>query len=190
MATRVAILFSANICGTAFAGLIAIGIFKMSGIADLSGWRWMFILQGVVTFAVAILGCFILPDEPHNTRWLSEDERKLAHNRIARETVERYEGTTTWAGLVDCCKDKKLWLFLAYGHVTFAASNFKNFFPTIVATLGYNRTITLALTCPPYLLAAAASIAWSWNSGKQFGYSSPPPPLHLLAMSYSALNGC
>lgn len=138
----------------------------MNGIADLSGWRWMFILQGIVTFVVAIAGCFILPDEPHNTRWLTEEERILAHNRIAAETVERHDGTTTWAGLVECCKDKKLWLFLLFGHVTFAASNFKNFFPTIVATLGYNRTITLALTCPPYLLAAGVSVAWSWNSGE------------------------
>lgn len=90
----------------------------------------------------------------------------LAHDRIARETVERYDGTTTWAGLVACLKDKKLWILLLLGHVSFAATNFKNFFPTIVATLGYNRTITLALTCPPYLIAAAASIAWSWNSGE------------------------
>ncbi|KEF52227.1 uncharacterized protein A1O9_11854 [Exophiala aquamarina CBS 119918] len=166
VAMRVAILFSANICGTAFAGLIAIGVFEMRGIAGLSGWRWLFILQGIITFVVSAAGAFILPDEPHNTRWLSEEERVLAHDRIARETVERYDGTTTWAGLVDCLKDRKLWILLLFGHVSFAASNFKNFFPTIIATLGYNRTITLALTCPPYIIAAIASVAWSWNSGR------------------------
>ncbi|KAI8689239.1 MFS domain-containing protein [Fusarium keratoplasticum] len=39
IATRISILFTANICGTAFAGLIAIGVFEMSGVAGLSGWR-------------------------------------------------------------------------------------------------------------------------------------------------------
>jgi hypothetical protein len=32
IATRISILFTGNICGTAFAGLIAIGVFK-------NGWR-------------------------------------------------------------------------------------------------------------------------------------------------------
>ena len=48
IATRLSILYTANICGTAFAGLIAIGVFEMSGIAGLSGWRWLFILQGIL----------------------------------------------------------------------------------------------------------------------------------------------
>lgn len=43
---------------------------------------------------------------------------------------------------------------------------FKNFFPTVVGTLGFNRTITLVLTCPPYLIAGFISVYWSWQSGK------------------------
>ena len=39
---------TANICGTAFAGLIAIGAFQLGGNAGLSGWRWLFIIQGYV----------------------------------------------------------------------------------------------------------------------------------------------
>lgn len=38
--------------------------------------------------------------------------------------------------------------------------------PSVVQTLGFNRTITLVLTCPPYLLAAFASVAVSWSSGR------------------------
>jgi len=47
-----------------------------------------------------------------------------------------------------------------------AANGFKNFFPTIVETLGFGTTITLVLTCPPYLIAGIISIYWSWQSGK------------------------
>jgi len=176
-------LFSANICGTAFAGLIAIGVFKMHGISNLSGWRWLFIIQGVATFAVSLVSAFIIPDEPHNTRWLTPEERILAHDRIDRETVDRYDGTTTWAGLRDCLKDKNLWIILVFGHVSFASTNFKNFFPTIVSTLGYNRTITLALTCPPYLVAAAASIGWSWNSGEAMLWLRKPSLLQKLTFT-------
>ena len=47
-----------------------------------------------------------------------------------------------------------------------AANGFKNFFPTVVQTLGFNQTITLVLTCPPYLIAGFVTIAVSWSSGR------------------------
>lgn len=42
----------------------------------------------------------------------------------------------------------------------------KNFFPSVVKTLGFSDTITLVLTCPPYLIAGAVTIAVSWSSGR------------------------
>jgi len=39
-------------------------------------------------------------------------------------------------------------------------------FPTVVETLGFSSTITLVLTCPPYLIAGAVTVLVSWSSGK------------------------
>lgn len=39
-------------------------------------------------------------------------------------------------------------------------------FPTVVQTLGFNDTVTLVMTCPPYLIAGAVTIVVSWSSGK------------------------
>ncbi|KAI8691932.1 MFS domain-containing protein [Fusarium sp. Ph1] len=166
IATRISILFTANICGTAFAGLIAIGVFEMSGVAGLSGWRWLFILQGIITFVISVMSAWILPDEPINTRWLSEEERELAHSRVAADTVQIKTNTTTWAGLIDACRDPRLWVLIFMQHFHMAASNFKNFFPTIVGTLGFGRNVTLALTCPPYIISGIVCIAWAANSGR------------------------
>lgn len=44
--------------------------------------------------------------------------------------------------------------------------SFQSFLPTVVRTLGYNTTTTLALTCPPYLLAAIMAIVMSYTSGR------------------------
>ncbi|KAF4538226.1 MFS transporter [Lasiodiplodia theobromae] len=110
VATRISILYTGNIIATAFAGLIAAGVFdgldKTRGIA---GWQWLFILQGAVTFMVALGAVFTLPDNPLTTRWLTPEERQ---------------------------------------------------------TLGFNTTITLVLTCPPYLIAGLTSIFWSISSGR------------------------
>ncbi|KAG6354241.1 hypothetical protein INS49_004846 [Diaporthe citri] len=86
IAKRISILFTANICGTAFAGLIAIGVFRMDNVAGITGWRWLFIIQDVITFVISVASAFILPNEPFQTHSLSEDEQRLSHSRIANDT--------------------------------------------------------------------------------------------------------
>lgn len=167
MATRIAILYTGNVLATAFAGLIAAGIFHgLDDVAGIAGWRWLFILQGAVTFVIAVAGFFLLPDFPHNTKWLTQEERDLAVSRMELDTVENQGETSTTEGLKQAIRDPMVWVFAAMAHMHLAANGFKNFFPTVVETLGFNETITLVLTCPPYLVAGAVTIAVSWSSGK------------------------
>lgn len=167
VATRIAVLYTGNILATAFAGLIAIGIFKMDGIAGLEGWRWLFILQGVATFVVALVGIYMLPDDPTVTRWLTPEERIHASERIRQDTVDEDGKVSTIVGLKQALKDYRVWIFVFMQHMHLASNGFKNFFPSVVQGLGFNRTITLALTCPPYLIAGAVSVWWSWSSGQR-----------------------
>ncbi|KAF4971967.1 hypothetical protein FZEAL_9705 [Fusarium zealandicum] len=179
VATRIAILYTGNILATAFAGLIAAGIFHgLDDVAGLAGWRWLFILQGAVTFVIAVVGFFLLPDFPRTTRWLTQEERDLAYNRMELDTVSNQGETSTWRGLQQAAKDPMVWIFCFMGsssfipptshqaHFHLAANGFKNFFPTVVGTLGFNTTITLVLTCPPYLIAGVSTIIVSYSSGK------------------------
>ncbi|KAK4575038.1 hypothetical protein LTR86_000889 [Recurvomyces mirabilis] len=167
IATRISILYTGNILATAFAGLIAAGIFSgMDGLAGVEGWRWLFILLGTITFVIAIASAFVLPNDPTQTWWLSPEERELANGRIVSDTVAGKSKTSTVAGLKEAASDPKVWLFAFMQHMHLAANGFKNFFPTAVETLGFTETITLVLTCPPYLIAGFISIAWSWSSGR------------------------
>jgi MFS family permease len=109
IATRISILYTGNILATAFAGLIAAGVFSgMDDLAGLAGWRWLFILQGAVTFVVAVAAAFILPDDPLKTRWLTPEERELANRRIEADTVGAKHTTSTFKGLLDAAKDPKV----------------------------------------------------------------------------------
>ncbi|KAK8100392.1 major facilitator superfamily domain-containing protein [Apiospora kogelbergensis] len=170
LATRISILYSGNILATAFAGLIFAGIeYGMDGSAGLKAWKWLFIIQGAVTFVIAVMACFTLPDHPKDTRWLTPEERILAHNRIERDTVGHQEegNSSVWQGLQQACVDWRVWVFAFMQHMHIATNGFKNFFPTLVETLQFdNTTVTLVLTCPPYLIAGALSVAWAWSSGR------------------------
>jgi MFS family permease len=144
IATRIAILYTGNILATAFAGLVAAGVFygmddamgiagkpiffsSLNSALTRTGWQWLFILQGAVTFAVAIVGFFLLPDFPLTTWWLSEEERQLAHKRMEEDTVSNQGQTSTWNGLRQAAKDPLVWLFAFMAHMHLAANGFKNF---------------------------------------------------------------
>lgn len=109
IATRIAVLYTGNILATAFAGLIAAGIFQMHGVMGYAGWRWLFILQGTATGVVAILAYPFLPNTPLTTRWLTLEERTLAHNRLLRDKVDQLEEGSTFAGLKQAVKDPRVW---------------------------------------------------------------------------------
>ncbi|EME40501.1 hypothetical protein DOTSEDRAFT_74162 [Dothistroma septosporum NZE10] len=165
LSMRISLLICGNVLSTAFAGLIALGIFQLEGDAGLAGWRWLFLIQGVITFVVAIGSAFTLPDEPLKTRWLTQEQRTLAHNRILDDTVNVQASTSTWQGLKDALKDYRLWAFIFALHAEKVTLGFKNFLPQVVETLGFGRTISLVLTCPPYLIAVFIMVGLSYSSG-------------------------
>lgn len=171
IAARLAILYSGNILATSFSGLIAAAVFAtIDGARGLHGWRWLFIIEGVVTFAVATVAIFALPDSPLTTRWLSEEERQLAHNRMLADTVGREEGGSgggsSRSGFIQAVRDPRLWLFCFIQNMHLSACGFNNFFPTVVGALGFNPTLTLVLTCPPFLVSGLFGYFWGVSSGR------------------------
>ncbi|KFY29700.1 hypothetical protein V494_08541 [Pseudogymnoascus sp. VKM F-4513 (FW-928)] len=167
VATRIAILYSGNIFATSFAGLIAAATFaSIDGAHGLKGWQWLFIIEGVVTFAVAIAAAYLLPDFPLTTKWLTEEERILADGRIKRDTVGLTPDKGAKEGFKQAIRDPRLYLLCFMQNMHLSACSFNNFFPTVVGSLGYDRTITLVLTCPPYLVSGFFGYAIGITSGK------------------------
>ncbi|KAF3922061.1 hypothetical protein ABW20_dc0107925 [Dactylellina cionopaga] len=167
IASRVAILYAGNILASSFAGLIAAATFAtLDGAHGVQGWRWLFIIEGTVTFGIAIIAAFLLPDQPESTTWLTPIERDLAVMRIQMDTAELTDDTKPMDGLKAAIKDPKMYLFVFMQNMHLSACSFNNFFPTVVGTLGFNRTITLLLTCPPYLVSAFVGWSVGISSGK------------------------
>ena len=54
----------------------------MDGVAGLRGWRWVFILEGLLTCVVAVPFWFLLPDFPEDAKWLSDDNKAYVKARL------------------------------------------------------------------------------------------------------------
>jgi MFS family permease len=49
MALRTAILYSGSQVGNAFGGLFALAILELDGAHGIKGWRWLFIVEGIMS---------------------------------------------------------------------------------------------------------------------------------------------
>ena len=53
----------------------------MHGIAGLSGWQWLFVLEGLPAVILGFVVLRYLPDGPENAQWLSTDEKRWLAGR-------------------------------------------------------------------------------------------------------------
>jgi MFS transporter, ACS family, tartrate transporter len=51
----------------------------------LSGWRWLFLFEGIPAVLLGMLTLFVLPDRPNNVRWLRPEERNWLTTRLDQE---------------------------------------------------------------------------------------------------------
>lgn len=103
---RFTIYFCSVILASAFGGLLASAIAKMDGIQGISNWRWIFILEGILTILVAITAFFYVSDFPDNAKWLSERE-KAYHLRKTGMHETGPDGKVTLRDLAEFFRDPK-----------------------------------------------------------------------------------
>ncbi|KAK5065327.1 hypothetical protein LTR84_001165 [Exophiala bonariae] len=168
---RMAIWHAGNIASNIFSGLLAAGILhNMEGVANLRSWQWFVILEGIIGIFVGIVAFWCLPNFPHNTptSFLTPEESEMAQHRMLVSFGGRSEDDEggAWEGVVLACKDPFTWIFAVLHFGLIVALSFKDFFPSIVKTLGYSNLMTYLIQAPPYLFAYIATVLISWSSGR------------------------
>lgn len=149
----------------AFGALIASAILDMmEGVLGMAAWRWLFFVEGGLTIVVAFCAMLVLPDFPETQRpgWLSEREIRLANRRMQEDSDHAIKSRTSKKTLMKegfwmAMKDGNVFLLTLTMAGQIVTVSFTVYFPTIAATLGYNRNTTLLLCAPPFLVAAVLS---------------------------------
>ena len=68
---------------------------------NLSGWRWLFLMEGAPAIVLGIATIFYLPDRPDDARWLPAAERDWINTRLAdeREAKAHIERMSVWQAI-------------------------------------------------------------------------------------------
>jgi MFS family permease len=86
--------FCSVILASAFGGLLASAIAGLDGVRGLSNWRWIFILEGVLTILVGVASFFFVADFPADATWLSGAEKSFVLRKSQRYEVGSDEKVT------------------------------------------------------------------------------------------------
>lgn len=83
----------------------------MKGVGGYNGWRWIFILEGLLTVVMSVAAYFWVYNYPATAEFLSEEERQFIHFRLKNDNDSTREEKFTWSAVMDAFKDPKVWLY-------------------------------------------------------------------------------
>ncbi|KAL3440625.1 phthalate transporter [Aspergillus insuetus] len=173
MQKRFAVFYLLGCVASATTGILSYGITFMHGLGGLTAWRWIFVIQGLLTCVLAFTSYFILIDFPDKMKtsqhsrsasFLTDTEYAFITERIYRDradvTVEPFSlHKYLAAGL-----DVHIWGFgLIYYCTTTTAYALAYFLSLIFREgMGFSTGASLCLFAPPYVAAGVVMFASSW----------------------------
>jgi MFS transporter, ACS family, tartrate transporter len=132
----------------------------------LSGWRWLFIIEGLPAIIFGVVTIYYLTDWPHQASWLPEDERQWLLSELEAEKQLRRRGQTFT--VLQAFKNREvIILTLSYFFIVTTAYGFTFWLPTIIkrASHSSNLMVTL-LSAIPYFAGLTAIILVGWSSDR------------------------
>ncbi|KAL9541301.1 hypothetical protein MBANPS3_009198 [Mucor bainieri] len=176
MATRIALFWGSTVAAHAYAGVLAYGILQLRGNGGLTGWQWLFLIEGIPTVIVAVVAFFYLPASPSTWSVFTEEEKLLAIERL-NEDGEIINHHITLGDLdasnkkqaLKALTDWKVWMYMV---MFFCGSvpntSISNFLPSIVKGMGYDDKLSANLmSAPPYVGAVFVMVAGAYSSDRR-----------------------
>ncbi|KAL2205251.1 MFS transporter [Sarocladium strictum] len=162
---RVAMILASATLAGAFGGAIAYGIGHMNQVGGHSGWRWLFILEGIPSCLSAILVWFFLPDYPDTCKWMTTEEKALAARRLAVDGSKSDAPSMTKADAKWVLTQPRLYMhYIIYFGISVPFSSLSLFTPSITAGLGYYDLQAQLMSVPPYAVAYVVQVLTSWSA--------------------------
>lgn len=162
--TRMTVFYSGASLAGAFSGLLAYGIGHLDHTWGYRGWRWIYVLEGLIAVIVGLLCYLWIPSSPDRAkRWLSEEEREflLLRNKYSAggETGIKEKDDFAWADVKKAFRSFHTYsVALVEFTVATVVYGISFVLPTIIQNLGYSDVKAQAMTTPPYIFACLVTV--------------------------------
>jgi ACS family tartrate transporter-like MFS transporter len=157
--------------------------------AGLSGWQWLFLLEGLPAVALGVVTLIYLTDRPEQARWLSPEERTWLGERLAKE--KRLQQHHHGSDLLEATADRGVWLLIAVAStIALGISGLSYYFPRLIQdrfpaldAFEIGLLIAVAGTCT--LLAIVTVGSHSDRTGERRWHVAGPAFLAAVGWAFS-----
>jgi ACS family tartrate transporter-like MFS transporter len=189
LATTIAMFMTAIPVSYIIGGPLSTWIMDNIGWFGISGWRWMFILEGAPAVILGIITYFYLTNKPEEAKWLSKEEKTWLIEELRKDRKE----TIGKKEIQDkdhkkALTDKKVWhLAIIYFVYISGSLGVGYWMPQIIKELSdflSNTQIGLISTIP-FIVATIAMNYWAVRSdrtGERKMHSAIPLMIGALAL--------
>ncbi|KAI7287239.1 putative MFS transporter [Hortaea werneckii] len=127
-----------------------------------------FLIEGVLTIGFAIIFACYLPNTPRKIIGFTQQQLDwLRYNYEADQKQEDYSNEiTAKQGFIMAVTDPQTWLLCGILYATCTAAAVNNFFPAVVAGLGFSQNKSYGLTAPPFVLCVICMLINGYHSDK------------------------
>lgn len=151
---RFAFLQSGEVVILATGNLVNYGLNHLNGVAGLAGWRWMYVVQGLITCVLGIITYWWMIDFPEHSQrsfcFLSEREARLATRRIQDDRADVIPEPFSWGTLLANFKDPKIYGFACMFFLLNLISTALSYFLPIIlqSGMGFSSNKSILLSTP------------------------------------------
>jgi len=169
---RNAVFYLIGSLASALSGILAYGLMQMNMVGGLAGWRWIFIMEGIITAIAGVIGYFMIVDFPEKAanswKFLSKKESDFI---VAKIQLDRHDVILEPFRLDSYLKaalDLKVWGFAClYGLITTNTYAIAYFLPIILRDgMHFSLAASQCLVAPPYVCAAIVMFVQAWYADK------------------------
>ncbi|OAL03722.1 retrograde regulation protein 2 [Phaeosphaeriaceae sp. SRC1lsM3a] len=169
-AKRVSIFYMAALLASGFGPIFAYALSLIS-VGDgmySRGWRWIFIIEGIVTIVAGFIAPFFLVEFPEKVKFLNARQKHIAVTRVTMEKKGAHTEHATMKEMMRMLLDWKLGVYCVQYFVAASSVYSLAFFQPIILRNGMGFTYAKAqlLSSPPYIFTVFASLAGAWLSDK------------------------
>lgn len=144
--------------------LLAAGILNMRGLSGLSGWRYLFLIEGLLTLIIGCASWTMMPASPCQTKgrgrgagWFSEREETILVNRLLRDDPSKGDmhnrQAITFPLLWKCLKDYDLWPLYLIGLTAYIPPTpIQQYLTFIIREMGFSPMQANLLAIPGFFL--------------------------------------
>ncbi|KAF6830192.1 pantothenate transporter [Colletotrichum plurivorum] len=169
LAKRMGFYHSCQAVGSMMSGALQVAIrSSMHGLHGLPGWRWLFVVNAIMTVVVGAMGFVLLPDTPNNPNprafWFKKEHARLAMERLERHGKAEPK-KMTWAAARRAFKSWVIYflpvLYIATVLETYGNNYFNLFLKSLKNADGSPRWTTSQVNAIP-IGASAINVVFVW----------------------------